>query len=158
MTPKPIPQPEEAMTTVTSGASEYLLDADEPERSRLLLQSEIHRPQAEQLSQRLSVPAGGTALDLRCGALGVLDFLSAAVAPAGRGNRHRRRIAHHHPHRQHANRVHLLEPRREAGVPTAGPMPGATTPRDPEIRELYEVRQAADGDGRNDQKQGMNRR
>ena len=72
------------MTTVKLSASNYLLGADEPERSRLLLQAEIHRTQAEQLLHRVSVPAGGTALDLGCGPLGVLDLLGSAVGPAGR--------------------------------------------------------------------------
>jgi SAM-dependent methyltransferase len=72
------------MNTIAPSPSEYLLGAEEFERSRLLLQAEIHRPQAEGLLGRLNVPAGGRALDLGCGPLGVLDLLSAAVGPSGR--------------------------------------------------------------------------
>ena len=72
------------MSTIALSPSKYLLGAEEIERSRLLLQAEIHRPEAERLLARLDVPTGGRALDLGCGPLGVLDLLSAAVGPSGR--------------------------------------------------------------------------
>jgi SAM-dependent methyltransferase len=64
-------------------APEYLLGADENERTRLLLQGEIHRAQAQRLLGRLSVAGGGRVLDVGCGPLGVLDLLSAAVGADG---------------------------------------------------------------------------
>ena len=64
-------------------APEYLLGADENERTRLLLQGEIHRAQAQRLLGRLSVAGGGRVLDVGCGPLGVLDLLSAAAGADG---------------------------------------------------------------------------
>ena len=71
------------MDTIELGQSEYPLGAEESERSRLLLQAEIHRPEAEELLARLNVPSGSRDLDLGCGPLGVLDLLSAAVGNRG---------------------------------------------------------------------------
>lgn len=64
-------------------APEYLLGADENERTRLLLQGEIHRAQAQRFLGRLSVAGGGRVLDVGCGPLGVLDLLGAAVGADG---------------------------------------------------------------------------
>jgi ubiquinone/menaquinone biosynthesis C-methylase UbiE len=72
-----------AMIAVEEAVCNYILGAEEHERSRLLLQGEIHRAEAEQLLARLSLPVGGRALDLGCGPLGILDMLSAAVGPDG---------------------------------------------------------------------------
>jgi ubiquinone/menaquinone biosynthesis C-methylase UbiE len=63
---------------------EYILGADESERSRLLMQSEIHRAQAERLLDRLDVPSDGRVIDIGCGPLGVLDLLSTMVGRNGR--------------------------------------------------------------------------
>ena len=63
---------------------EYILGADESERSRLLMQSEIHRAQAERLLGRLDIRSGGRVVDIGCGPLGVLDLLSPIVGPDGR--------------------------------------------------------------------------
>lgn len=79
-----IHEPKVPMNTIAPSPAEYLLGAEEPERSRLLLQAEIHRPETEQALARLNLPAGGRALDLGCGPLGILDLLSAAVGPSGR--------------------------------------------------------------------------
>lgn len=72
------------MSTIALSPSRYLLGAEESERLRLLQQAEIHRPEAEGLLARMTVPTGGWALDLGCGPLGVLDLLSAAVGSSGR--------------------------------------------------------------------------
>jgi SAM-dependent methyltransferase len=72
------------MNTIAPSPAEYLLGAEESERSRLLLQADIHRPEAAALLARLNLPVGGRAVDLGCGPLGVLDLLSAAVGPSGR--------------------------------------------------------------------------
>jgi ubiquinone/menaquinone biosynthesis C-methylase UbiE len=63
---------------------EYILGADESERSRLLMQSEIHRAQSERLLERLGVRSGGRVIDIGCGPLGVLDVLSTIVGRNGR--------------------------------------------------------------------------
>jgi ubiquinone/menaquinone biosynthesis C-methylase UbiE len=63
---------------------EYILGADESERSRLLMQSEIHRAQAQRLLGRLDIHRGGRVIDIGCGPLGVLDLLSTMVGPKGR--------------------------------------------------------------------------
>ena len=63
---------------------EYILGADESERSRLLMQSEIHRAQAERLLERIGVRRGGRVIDIGCGPLGVLDLLSTTVGRNGR--------------------------------------------------------------------------
>ncbi|MGH8884784.1 MAG: methyltransferase domain-containing protein [Egibacteraceae bacterium] len=61
----------------------YLLGASDAERTRLLEQCEIHRPEAEQLLDRISVKPGWRAIDIGCGPLGVLDLLSERVGPSG---------------------------------------------------------------------------
>jgi ubiquinone/menaquinone biosynthesis C-methylase UbiE len=63
---------------------EYILGADASERSRLLMQSEIHRAQAERLLERFDVGSGARVIDIGCGPLGVLDLLSTMVGPNGR--------------------------------------------------------------------------
>jgi ubiquinone/menaquinone biosynthesis C-methylase UbiE len=62
---------------------EYILGADESERTRLLMQSEIHRAQAERLLERFDVRSGGRVIDIGCGPLGVLDLLSTMVGRDG---------------------------------------------------------------------------
>jgi SAM-dependent methyltransferase len=63
---------------------EYILGADERERARLLMQSEIHRAQSERLLERFGVRTGGRVIDIGCGPLGVLDVLSTMVGRNGR--------------------------------------------------------------------------
>ena len=63
--------------------TEYILGADESELDRLLAQAEIHLPEAEVLLSRVEIGAGGRALDIGCGPLGVMDLLSERVGPAG---------------------------------------------------------------------------
>lgn len=60
------------------------LGTGDAERRRLIAQCEIHRPEAEQLMDRIGVGPGWQALDLGCGPLGVLDILAARVGAAGR--------------------------------------------------------------------------
>jgi ubiquinone/menaquinone biosynthesis C-methylase UbiE len=62
---------------------EYILGVDESERSRLLMQSEIHRAQSERLLERFGVRRGGRVIDIGCGPLGVLDVLSTMVGDDG---------------------------------------------------------------------------
>jgi len=71
------------MTHGQRPAQGYLLGADESERTRLLAQGEIHRAETEALFDRIEIPAGGHAVDVGCGPLGVLDMLSRRVGTAG---------------------------------------------------------------------------
>lgn len=66
-----------------AAAQEYILGADDSELARLLAQAELHRAEAAALLDRMSIGAGGRALDVGCGPLGVLDLLSERVGPAG---------------------------------------------------------------------------
>ncbi len=63
---------------------DYSLGADDSERSRLLAQCAMHRGEAESMLDLIGLGAGGHALDLGCGPLGVLDLLAERVGPAGR--------------------------------------------------------------------------
>jgi SAM-dependent methyltransferase len=55
----------------------YVLGTGESERARLMLQGEIHRPEAEHLLDRIGVTGGWRTLDVGCGPLGILDLLAA---------------------------------------------------------------------------------
>jgi SAM-dependent methyltransferase len=61
----------------------YLLGADPSERQRMLVQGEMFRPEAQRLLDRCAPPAGGRALDVGCGPLGVMDLLADRVGPGG---------------------------------------------------------------------------
>jgi SAM-dependent methyltransferase len=80
--------PGRSVTPARSGAPErsgdYSLGADDSERARLLAQCAMHRGEAESLLDRIGLGAGGHALDLGCGPLGVLDLLADRVGPTGR--------------------------------------------------------------------------
>lgn len=67
-----------------TSTGDYSLGAGEAERARLLAQCELHRPEAEQLVDRIGVGSGWHALDLGCGPLGVLDVLADRVGSTGR--------------------------------------------------------------------------
>jgi SAM-dependent methyltransferase len=67
----------------SAGPADYSLCIDEAEEARLVAQCEDHRPQAEQLMDRIGLPPGAAALDLGCGPLGILDVLAARVGPSG---------------------------------------------------------------------------
>jgi SAM-dependent methyltransferase len=63
---------------------DYSLGADDAERARLLAQCAMHRADAGYLLDRVGLGAGGQALDLGCGPLGVLDLMAERVGPSGR--------------------------------------------------------------------------
>ncbi|MGH8900451.1 MAG: methyltransferase domain-containing protein [Egibacteraceae bacterium] len=63
--------------------AEYLLGTSDAERARLIAQCELHRPEAEQLFDRIGIEPGWRAIDIGCGPLGVLDLLSERVGPSG---------------------------------------------------------------------------
>lgn len=62
----------------------YVLDGGSPEIARLRVQSLALEPQAESLLDEIGVSAGGSALDLACGPIGLLRPLSARVGSKGR--------------------------------------------------------------------------
>jgi SAM-dependent methyltransferase len=63
--------------------SDYLLLRDK-ELERLVLQARVWEPEAEALLARIGLPAGAHAIDVGCGAYGVLGALARAVGPGGR--------------------------------------------------------------------------
>jgi ubiquinone/menaquinone biosynthesis C-methylase UbiE len=62
----------------------YALGIDPDESARLRRQSEELRPESVALLDRIGLEPGQCAIDLGCGPSGILDLLSAAVAPGGR--------------------------------------------------------------------------
>jgi SAM-dependent methyltransferase len=63
--------------------AEYILGSSQTERARLLAQCQIYVPETQWLLDHLGIKAGGRALDMGCGPLGILDLLSAHVGPTG---------------------------------------------------------------------------
>jgi ubiquinone/menaquinone biosynthesis C-methylase UbiE len=73
--------------TIAAGldaADVYTLGRNPYESSRLRRQSDELRPQSTELLARIGLRPGHSAIDLGCGPSGILDLLSAAVAPGGR--------------------------------------------------------------------------
>jgi ubiquinone/menaquinone biosynthesis C-methylase UbiE len=65
-------------------AAAYALGSNPGESARLHRQSEELRPESIALLDRIDLMPGQSAIDLGCGPSGILDLLSAAVAPGGR--------------------------------------------------------------------------
>jgi SAM-dependent methyltransferase len=65
-------------------SSSYALGRDAAESERLLKQSVELHPLAVALLDRISVPLGGSAIDLGCGPAGVLELLGERVGAGGR--------------------------------------------------------------------------
>jgi ubiquinone/menaquinone biosynthesis C-methylase UbiE len=65
-------------------ADVYALGNNPDESARLQRQSEELRPESVALLNRIGLEPGQSAIDLGCGPSGILDLLSAAVAPGGR--------------------------------------------------------------------------
>jgi len=63
---------------------EYLLGAQDEERTRLLAQGDALRGPAAALLDRIGVSSGWRVADLGCGPLGIADLLSARVGSSGR--------------------------------------------------------------------------
>ena len=73
------------MTTTASDAAEvYALGSDADESARLRRQSDELRPQTAELLGHIGLRPGQSAIDFGCGPSGILELLSAAVAPGGR--------------------------------------------------------------------------
>jgi ubiquinone/menaquinone biosynthesis C-methylase UbiE len=69
---------------VPDAADVYALGSNSEESARLQRQSEELRPESVALLSHLGPEPGQSAIDLGCGPSGILDLLSAAVAPGGR--------------------------------------------------------------------------
>lgn len=63
--------------------SQYLLKSDE-ELARLQLQARVWEPEAEAMLDKIGVRRGWSAIDLGCGAMGILGPLKKRVGPNGR--------------------------------------------------------------------------
>jgi SAM-dependent methyltransferase len=68
----------------SAGSSSYALGRDAEESVRLRNQSVELHPQSVALLDRITVPVGGSAIDLGCGPAGVLELLADRVGPSGR--------------------------------------------------------------------------
>ena len=71
-------------TETSRRSPDYWMGAGAAERHRLLAPAQAHRPQAEELLDRLAPPAGSAAVDLGCGPIGILDLLAERLGPDGR--------------------------------------------------------------------------
>jgi trans-aconitate methyltransferase len=79
----PAGTPATATAARPDAASVYALGSNPAETSRLRRQSDELRPQTADLLGRIGLTPGQSAIDLGCGPSGILDLLSAAVAPGG---------------------------------------------------------------------------
>jgi SAM-dependent methyltransferase len=62
----------------------YLLGDSTAEVEHLVRQAEVYAEEAGQLLDRVGLTAGASAIDVGCGALGIVDLLCARVGPEGR--------------------------------------------------------------------------
>ncbi|WP_082801996.1 chorismate pyruvate-lyase family protein [Herbidospora cretacea] len=76
-------QPPPVATPDATRVHDYRLGSSDDEKQRLLAQTDLLRPAAAALFERLPLPEGARALDVGCGPLGVLDLMSEAVGPDG---------------------------------------------------------------------------
>jgi SAM-dependent methyltransferase len=65
-------------------ATEYLLTSGDAEMQRLRLQAQVWEPAAEEFLATLGVTPGWSALDMGCGAMGILGPLSRCVGDSGK--------------------------------------------------------------------------
>jgi len=65
-------------------SGDYLLGGQPGELERLTVQARLFEPAAERLLDAIGPIAGARALDLGCGALGIVPPLSRRVGPRGR--------------------------------------------------------------------------
>jgi SAM-dependent methyltransferase len=72
------------MSTMRTGPARYWLGTGAAEVDHLIAQAEIFAPQANELLDRLELAAGGSAIDVGCGVLGILPQLRERVGAAGR--------------------------------------------------------------------------
>lgn len=67
-----------------SKTEEYLLGTSLSEQKRLLKQGTLFEAEANWLLDQVGLPAGGQAIDIGCGPLGVIPLLIERVGPTGR--------------------------------------------------------------------------
>jgi SAM-dependent methyltransferase len=65
-------------------ADRYLLGDSPAEVEHLLVQADVYAPETEQLLDLIGMEQGASAIDVGCGALGVLHVLRGRVGPHGR--------------------------------------------------------------------------
>jgi SAM-dependent methyltransferase len=75
--------PDAAADAGPDAAAVYALGSNPGESARLQRQSEELRPESAALLDRIGLKPGQRAIDLGCGPRGIIDLLSAAVAPGG---------------------------------------------------------------------------
>jgi ubiquinone/menaquinone biosynthesis C-methylase UbiE len=80
----PAGTPATAPAAGPDAASVYALGSNPAETARLRRQTDELRSQTAELLARIGLTPGQSAIDLGCGPSGILDLLSAAVAPGGR--------------------------------------------------------------------------
>jgi ubiquinone/menaquinone biosynthesis C-methylase UbiE len=71
-------------TTVDTPTTGYWLGTGPAEIEHLIAQAETYAPEAEELLARLEPLEGASAIDVGCGALGILPQLRSHVGPCGR--------------------------------------------------------------------------
>jgi ubiquinone/menaquinone biosynthesis C-methylase UbiE len=71
-------------TTTKARPEAYLLGTSAAELEHLVAQAEVYAPEANELLDRIGLEPGGSAIDVGCGALGVVDLLAERVGADGR--------------------------------------------------------------------------
>jgi SAM-dependent methyltransferase len=72
------------MPAAQSNTDTYLLGDSAAELEHLVAQAETYVPEAQQLLDAIGLRAGTSAIDVGCGALGILHVLAAPAGPCGR--------------------------------------------------------------------------
>ncbi len=96
-----------AANTAPDAADIYALGSNPGESARLLRQSEELLPESLALLDRIGLKPGQNAIDLGCGPSGILDVLSAAVAPGGTVTGVDADLSHVAMAREYASQHHL---------------------------------------------------
>lgn len=81
----PAPANVTAMNTIASTRpAGYWLGTGPAEVEHLVAQAEVYAPEADELLDRVALPEGASAIDVGCGALGILPLLRARVGARAR--------------------------------------------------------------------------
>lgn len=70
--------------TATRSAGSYLLGNSPTEIEHLIAQAEVYAPEAQELLDRVGIGSGASAIDVGCGAMGIVHLLADQVGPKGR--------------------------------------------------------------------------
>lgn len=68
---------------ISRSSASYPLGETQSELARLLMQAQVHEPQANWLLDQIGIQSGWRAVDIGCGPIGILDLLSERVGPRG---------------------------------------------------------------------------